>query len=85
MTPYEFGVKVAVAPQAFNANPNGAPQAGGMGDHLNEQVDLLYKVVGQGKAKYPYSASAPHRPPVQAAGVRNNPAAPPLVPPALGK
>jgi hypothetical protein len=83
---FNFGAKIAAAPQAMNMNDNGAPQAGDMGDHLNEQLNLMHKIVGQGKAKYPYSASAPFNP-VQAAGVRNNPAAPPLKAPApvLGK
>jgi hypothetical protein len=86
MSFYSFGAKLAAAPQAVNMNANGAPQAGDMGDHLNEQVNLIHKLVGQGKAKYPYNPNPPFNP-VQAAGVRNNPAAPPLKAPApaLGK
>jgi hypothetical protein len=90
MSLYSFGAKRAVAPQTMNMNANGAPQAGIIGDHFNEQIGLVDKLVGQGKAKYPYNANAPFNP-VQAAGVRNNPAAPPLKAsvkapaPALGK
>ena len=78
MTPYQFGVKLAIkmaaAPQAMNMNNNGAPQAGDMGDHLNEQINLVHKLVAQGRAEYPYDPNPPFNP-VQAVGRRSNPAA----------
>jgi hypothetical protein len=54
MTPYEFGMKVAIAPQAFSMNDNGAQDAvaaGPLGPNLMRDVNLMQSIQRQGLAK----------------------------------